>query len=381
MTKRILLDARYLDGTYSGIGTYSRMLVEHLSRVDHENDYTVVVGPGFRENLELGENFELLSYHPKPVSLQSYFRVQDLFESLRPDIVHCLSPTAPVRYNGPMMITLHDLQPFTDPDFSARRPALVRSGYNLFYRWAYPAVFANARWIACDSFATRDDVVRLMPGALPKVIVVQPGLDPARREPAGERQVEAVRAKYGIEGRYLLYYGSTRPNKNVPNLVRAFARLVHDQERPIADDVNLVMVLKKDRFFTDIDRAIRRRRAAERVRVLEPIPLDEQHALLAGALAFCFPTKYEGFGFPPLEAMAAGVPVLAGDSGALPEVCADAALLVDPDDLAGIAEGLRGLVQNTGLRETLIARGLKRASSFDWDSTARTFRDIYELLF
>ena len=376
----VLLDARYLDGGYSGIGTYSRLLVESLAAIDTSTRYTVVVRPGFNGRLAVGTNFEVLTHRARPISVGTYFRLGGLYEELAPDIVHALFPAAPVFCDRPLVVTVHDLQPFTDPLFSARRPRLVRAAYNLFYRWAYPQTIGQAKWVLCDSHATRDDVAAFFRGATPKLIVAYPGLDPARRGAPSPEAVEAARAKYDLRGDYLLYYGSTRPNKNLPNLVRAFGKLLDDGqggERPLT----LVLALARDRFFRDVEKAVRRARVEHRVRVLDPLPEGEQRALLSGAAVFCFATKLEGFGFPPLEAMACGTPVLAGDSGSLPEVVGDAALVVDPDDTTSIANGIRRLLEDEDLREDLVARGHERIEAFDWTTTARTVRDVYELLF
>ncbi|MBX3729818.1 MAG: glycosyltransferase family 4 protein [Candidatus Sumerlaeia bacterium] len=379
MTKKILIDARYLDGTYSGIATYSRCLIEHLARIDTTNRYYVVIRPGFRENLRTGPNFEFLTYRPRPISLPSYLRFHEHVEEIAPDIVHSLAPHVPVFWSGPMLVTVHDLQPFLDPDFSAKRTRTLRALYNLFYRWAYPTTIAKAKWVICDSHATRDDVARLLPGSLAKLIVVPPGIEPVTEEPPSPARIESIRAKANIPGRYFLYYGSTRPNKNLPNLVKAFARAL----RELGDegqDLRLVLVLRRDRFFRDIARAIHSRQLDDRVLVLDPIPNDERQALLAGALAFVFPSKYEGFGFPPLEAMQLDVPVLGGTSGALPEVLGDGALLVDPDSLDDIAAGLTRLARDAEHRQDLIARGRRQVARFDWDECAQRIHDIYNLL-
>ena len=380
MSKRILIDARYLDGTFSGIGTYSRHLIENLSRVDQENQYFVVVRPDFRENLSLGNNFEVLSYRPKPISVQSYFRFQEYVRDLSPDLVHSLAPHAPILWDGPVVVTVHDLQPFVDPDFSARRSKIIQGGYNIFYKWAYPTVFAKAKWIICDSHATRDDVARIMPRVVPKLIVIHPGLAPPGCDPPTQGQIDAIRAKCQIKGRYFLYYGSTRPNKNLPRLIKAFGRLIRTGDEAY-QDLQLVLVLKRDRFFRDITRAINSAKVRDHVLVLDPLVREEKQALLAGALAFTFPTKYEGFGFPPLEAMQARVAVLAGDSGSLPEVVEDAALLVNTDSIDEISEGLRRLATDEDLRKRLIALGDEQWPRFEWPECARLVRDVYRLLF
>ncbi len=377
---RVLIDARYLDGVYSGIGTYSRLLVEHLARVDTETEYQILVRKGFRDSLAVGANFEVISWGPKPVSWKTYFRMHDAIGVLKPDVVHCLAPPAPILYDGPLMITLHDLQPFNDPEFSGRRIGPARTAYNLFYSWAYPTVINRSKWVLCDSNATREDLVRLMPDMASRAIVVSPGLEPAEGGPVTEGQIDAVRAKFGLHERYCLYYGSTRPNKNLVRLVEAFQLAVSRNPERLKD-LHLVLVVRKDRFFREVEKLVARSRLRDRVRVLDQMPAREQRALLAGSEAFVFPTKYEGFGFPPLEAMREGVPVLAGRSGALPEVCGDAALLVDPFDLDDIAAGILGIVNDEELRETLVARGHDRIGRFDWQRTAEMVRDVYRLLF
>lgn len=376
---RILIDARYLDGTFSGIGTYSRFLVEHLARIDSENQYYVVIHPGFKGNLALGPNFEVLSWRARPMSWKSYFRFHDLAAALRPDVLHALAPHAPIFHDGKMVLTVHDMQPFVDPDFSSRRIAPIRACYNLFYRWAYPTVIAKADWVVCDSYATRDEVRRILPGAASKLIVVHPGLKPEDAEPPTEGRIEAIRGKLNIQGPYLLYYGSTRPNKNLPNLVRAFARLVRDADEE-ADALKLVLVLRKDRFFKDVSRVISNRKIKHRVLIVDPLEPTEQQALLAGAHAFMFPSKFEGFGFPPLEAMRRKIPVLAGRSGSLPEILEDAALFVDPDDVEDIANGMRRLVEEEALRRKLVRRGTELQTRYDWMESAGFFHELYTKL-
>ena len=380
---RIVIDPRYLDGSYSGIATYSRRLIENIAAVDEENEYFVFVRPSFRERLEVGPNFELLTYKPRPISWQSYFELHRFVNQIKPDLLHSLAPHAPVFFRGPLIVTVHDMQPFTDPDFSAKRFRLFQAAYNLFYRWAYPTTIAQAEWVLCDSYATREDVKRILPGAHDKLVVVRPGLDQDPENEPTEGLVESIQQKVGVTGRYFLYYGSTRPNKNLAALVRAFAgalSLDEEEGEPQLTDVKLVLVVRKDRFFRDVSRAIHQTRLGNRVVVTQPLKTSEQEALLSGALAFAFPTKFEGFGFPPLEAMRAGVPVLGGDSGSLPEVLEDAALLADPDSIEDIAEKMLQLGRDEELRRNLIDRGKKHIEQFDWRSTASFITEIYTRL-
>ncbi len=374
---RILIDARYLDGTYSGIATYSRELIEHLALIDGKNEYFILVHPSFRGPLEVGENFKLLTYGAKPVSLSTLYSLGRSVDALNVDLMHSLFPVAPRHMRTPLLVTVHDLQPFVDPEFSAKRPRFIQWAYNLFYRHAYPSTLQKAKWIINDSYHTRDTVAEYFPLSTPKLIVARPGLGRSTSSPPYE-EFQAVRDRHGLENPYVLYYGSTRPNKNIPNMIRAFRRYL-DQHEDAATE--FILILKKDRFYRDISRAIRHEGLKGRVKVFNQVSYADQRALLRNARAFLFATKYEGFGFPVLEAMAAGVPVLAADSGALPEICDEAALFVSPDESEEIARGIGQLLTEIPLRERLIERGRRHVEQFDWKESAERIHGIYQLLF
>ncbi len=373
---RILIDARYLDGTYSGIGTYSRNLVENLAVLDTENTYYVLVRSGFRQGLNVGDNFRILSYSAAPVSFSTLFRLGSYVDSLKVDLLHSTFPVAPLRMKTPLMVTMHDLQPLLDPDFSGRRTFPLQWAYNYFYRFVYPATLKKARWVVNVSYHTRARLADFYPELTPKLVVVTSGLDPGHFEPPGEETGEVLE-RFNLDRPYLLYYGSTRPNKNLKNAVQGFFNFM--DEYP-GDETELVLILKQDRFFRDVRRLIRTRKKSKRVRVLDQVSRQEQKCLLQRASAFLFPTKYEGFGFPALEAMAANVPVIAGESGALPEICADAAEFVNPDDPQDIASAIAAVLFNTERREELVRLGAERAKQFDWRLAAERVRDIYRLL-
>lgn len=374
---RILIDARYLDGTFSGIGTYSQQLLENLARVDEQTEYYVLVRPGFNGRLHVGDNFKLMAYSPRPISINTLTSLGGMVDSLGVDLMHSFFPLAPLRMKTPLMVTVHDLQPFTDPDFSARRAFPLQWAYGQFYRYIYPATLRHAKWILNVSYHTRDEVAEHFQSTLPKLMVVTSGLcetifDPPREAP------RVVRRRHELFSPYVLYYGSTRPNKNLPTMIRAFSHYVRKDDDK---EMELVLILKKDRFFREIARAIRQEGLYERVRVLDQVAPSEQRAILADARLFLFATKYEGFGFPALEAMAAGIPVIAGDSGALPEICGKAAFMVDPASASEIGDAMDIVIHDEEIRQELITAGKNHARKFDWQDAAEQVRDIYRLLF
>lgn len=376
---RIVLDARYLDGTFSGIGAYSVQLIQHLSKVDQQNEYIVLVRSGFdKTSLKLGDNFEQKTYSPKPVSPSTMLRLGRYVDSLGADLMHSLFPLAPLSMRTPLMVSLHDLQPFVDPEFSGGRFFALRWAYNSFYRRAYPATLRRSRWAITASRYTRNLVGEILPEHLPKVLVVPSGLDPALLEASFEGDAGPFLEKHGVTEPYLLYYGSTRPNKNLAMQVRGFARYLEESGDP---DTTLVLILKRDRFFRDVKSAIRSEGIKKRVRLLDQVPGESKRALLSRARAMMFVTKYEGFGFPALEAMAADVPVLAAQSGAVDEICCGGAEYADPDDVDDIARGISVVLHNAQRRQELRRLARERIRSFDWTVTAEHVRDIYTLLF
>jgi glycosyltransferase involved in cell wall biosynthesis len=234
----------------------------------------------------------------------------------------------------------------------------------------------KAKWVLNVSYYTRDTVAEIFPEFIPKLIVVHSGLDPAMFDDPPD-DFELVGAEFQLTAPYLLYYGSTRPNKNLPNLLRGFAHYVRESGD---DRTELVMILKKDRFFRDLPRIVRSEGIADRVRFLDQVSPGEQRTILTNALGFLFPSKYEGFGFPALEALANRVPLLAAKSGALEEVCGDAAVYVDPDDVASIGRGIELMLESPRRTEARRERGRARAEQFSWKETASRVLDVYRLL-
>lgn len=374
---RILIDARYLDGTYTGIGTYSRNLLHNLSRLDSENEYYVLVRPGQKDTMGLGPNFRIITYRPRPVSFSTLLFLGRYVDSLKVDLMHSLFPLAPLFMRTPLMVTVHDLQPFIDPEFSARRPLWIQVLYKFFYRYAYPAVMHRCKWIINVSYHTRDMVAEFFPAEIPKLTVVTSGLDASHFD-LPEKDPAEVCERHELNRPFLLYYGSTRPNKNLSNIVRAFAHYARESGD---NETELVFILKRDRFFREVKKVMKREEIGDRIRVLDQVSHDDQRAILSRARAFVFPTRYEGFGFPALEAMAAGIPVIASNSGALPEICEDAALVVSPEDPEEIAVAMDSLLHDEALRAKLREKGFEQARRFDWEQAARSVRDIYNLLF
>ncbi|MCX7625209.1 MAG: glycosyltransferase family 4 protein [Candidatus Sumerlaeaceae bacterium] len=376
---RIALDARYLKDDYSGIGVYSENLIEALASTDRTNEYLVITHSSFRRTLKLGDNFTVVSYSAPPVSIRSVSALHSFLRPYEVDLLHSLFPLSPLFWDRDLLVTVHDLQPLMDPDFTGRRPLAMRLIYDAFYRTTYPAVMRKADCLICDSYATLRWMRELCPDVAGKAIVVYGGIDPECAKEPSEDEIEHARSKYEIPDRFLFYIGSTRPNKNLSTMLDAFEEFI--RRYPEHDDLCWVLVVKPDRFFDPFFAKVTERGLLKRVKIYSQVSEVERRVFYHLATLLYFVTKFEGFGLPVLEAQASKLPVLASTHGALPEVAGKGAILVDPDDRDSIVDGLSQFFSRPDLRDRLIEAGEENVQRFSWRRTAREIVQIYTHIF
>jgi len=280
-----------------------------------------------------------------------------------PDVLFVPAHVLPLVHPPASVATVHDLGYF-------EYPQAHRAASRWYLNWATRHNARHARLVVVDSQATARDLMRYY-GTPPDRIRVAypaatPGLAPVRDEPA----LDAVRERYGTGKAYFLYVGTLQPRKNLARLVRAFADLV--SRDAVDSQVKLVLAGRRGWLYDEIVATARERCLEGRVVLPGFVAQEDLAALLSGALAFVFPSLYEGFGLPVLEAMACEVPVICSDTSSLPEVAGDAALLVDPHDTAALAGAMARVYSDPGLAEELVRRGRERAQRFSWEECARS---------
>lgn len=376
---RIALDARYLKDDYSGIGVYSGNLIEALASTDKVNEYVVITHSSFRRTLKLSDNFTVVAYPAPPVSLRSVGALHSFLRPYDVDLLHSLFPLSPLFWDRDLLVTVHDLQPLMDPDFTGRRPLATRLVYDAFYHTTYPAVMRKADCLICDSYATLRWIRELYPDVAGKAIVVYGGIDPECAKEPSEDEIEHTRSKFEIPDRFLFYIGSTRPNKNLNMMLDAFEEFI--RRYPEHDDLCWVLIVKPDRFFDPFFAKVTERGLLKRVKIYSQVSEVERRVFYHLATLLYFVTKFEGFGLPVLEAQASKLPVLASTHGALPEVAGKGAILVDADDRDSIVEGLSAFFSRPELREQLIEAGQENVERFSWKRTAREIVNIYTHIF
>ncbi len=281
-----------------------------------------------------------------------------------PDVLFVPSHVLPLAHPRRSVVTVHDLGYHYYPEAHT----LFQ---NLYLRWSTRFSARNAARVLADSQATRRDLVHYYHIPEEKINVVYPGRDETLAPVTDPGHLAAVRACHGIAGPYLLYVGTLHPRKNLVRLVRAFSQV----ERT---GLQLVLAGKKGWLYDEIFAQVRRLGLEDRVTFTGYVPDADLPALLSGALAFVYPSLHEGFGFPVLEAMACGAPVVCADTSSLPEVAGDAALRVDPLDVEALAEALGRVATDEKLRTDLIRRGFEQVQRFSWQRCARETLAVLE---
>ena len=277
-------------------------------------------------------------------------------------VLHLPTP-APGRGRGlPLVVTVHDLLPLRHPDLFTRQTRAHTHLYAPFVRRA-------ARLITPSEY-TRGEVIELLGVPAGRVVTVPNGLDP--RFSPREIDRDKLAREFGITGRYVLAAGTLEPRKNLTAVLRAFPQVAE-----AFDDVTLVVAggrgWRNDTFESELARST----LAGRVRLTGFVSDERLTELYSGAACFVYPSLAEGFGLPPLEAMACGAPVIAGNRTALPEVLGSAGLLVDPEDHTALAAQLLRVLQDQELARSMRAAGLDRAGRFSWAATAAATEQVY----
>jgi glycosyltransferase involved in cell wall biosynthesis len=270
------------------------------------------------------------------------------------DLLHGLAFVAPLASRCPTMVTVHDLSFALFPEF-------FRGANAVYLRWFTRMACRRAARIVAVSEHTRADVIRLYDVPAEKVEAIPHGVD-ARFYPRPASEVAEFRHLHGLPENFILFVGTLEPRKNLVKLIEALEQV---------PNVKLMLVGGKGWYYDQIFAAIERWDLHDRVRWVGYVPGDDLPLWYNAADVFAFPSRYEGFGMPLLEAMACGTPVVSSNASSLPEVAGDAALTVPPDDADALAEALQRTLNDNALRQDLRVKGLARAATFTWEETAR----------
>jgi glycosyltransferase involved in cell wall biosynthesis len=345
-------------------------LLDALARLDGANDYYLFVRPGNRRLFQRPEpNFHTVVVRLPSLPSRRLWQLGHLYLARwahRLDVIDLPESPMPGFFSKRATATIYDISPVLFP-------SLLPLKGRLFYQKAFAFGARHLGRITVPSQCTKNDLVKHLSTDPVKVTVVSLGVD-SRFQPARcPGSVAAVKRKYRLPDRFILYVGTLEPRKNLARLIGAYRRL-----REEGVQHGLVIAGGRGWLCDDVFEAAGRDGLGEHVIFTGHVDEDDLLALYQSADVFAFPSLYEGFGLPVLEAMACGVPVVCSDRGSLPEAAGDAALLVDPTDESAIAAALARALRDDDLRRELVARGLRRAREFTWDKVARNFLSVYQ---
>jgi len=353
MTARIGLDARMVD--FTGIGVTIRGLLDNWTS-EQIAQVKLFAPPGWK-------NPYGCAVEPAPekiYGLAQHVGYARRLNAEKLDLFHMPHFDVPYLYKRPFVATVHDMIHVLYPEHSTKPFSRAYAGFQIRH------VVKRATRLITVSESTKNDLERYCPGAAAKTTVLYPAASDAFR-PLPADQVDPALARHGLTRGYLLYVGNIRGIKNSLRLVSAYAAA----RRATPDLPPLVLVGQNT--YRQFDGGF-----PEGIRHLGPVPFADLAALYNGASMFIFPSIYEGFGLPPLEAMACGAPVIVSKAASLPEVCGDAAVYIDPLSEESIAGAIRDLWLSPARRAELSKRGLVRAQRFSWNAFAQGTWRVYE---
>lgn len=378
---RIGIDCRTMlnpeAGERAGVGHYTTYLVQHIVRQNKRDQFVLFFDHRMPRNLMIQEltqrpNVEMIRFpfseYKRYVPLgYSHVFVAQILRQQNLDLFHSPAYAIPLQYNQPSVVTIHDLAIYLHPSWFPPKQQFST-------KVLVPSSIKRASKIIAVSKATEKMVKEIFHVPKKKVQVIYEGF--AKEQRLNKEKRERVRNKFGINERYIFFVGTVEPRKNLVHLVKAFDHFMNENYKRHRD-IQLVIAGGKGWKHQPVFTAIARAKWSSNIRVIGYITHEEKIALLEPALFFAFPSFWEGFGLPVLEAASLGVPVLTSRVSSLPEVAGDGALYVHPDSVRSIQQGMTTLVRNAAKRRSLSKKGKKHAKQFSWAHCAKETYDLY----
>jgi glycosyltransferase involved in cell wall biosynthesis len=366
---RIGIDARLVYYSQAGIGQYILHLVNGLAKVDKENEYVLLQSRKDDTTILERPNFRRVSlWTPSHHRLERHSLNVELVR-LNLDVLHSPDFIPPHRPSCKSVITVHDLAFLLYPHFLTKESARYYGHIDQAVRWT--------DHIIAVSESTKRDTIQHLGVPEDKITVVYEAASPVF-QPVDRSEARAhVRDRHGVDGPFILFVSTIEPRKNVPTLLRALWQIMECYK----EDVRLVLAGGKGWLFEDAFTIVEELKLDGRVHFVGRVSSEDLLYLYNAAEMLAHPAFYEGFGLPPLEAMACGLPVVVSDVASLPEVVGDAGLLIDPHDVDELTVALWRVLNDSQLRQEMQAKGLRQAGRFSWERAARETQAIYQLAF
>jgi glycosyltransferase involved in cell wall biosynthesis len=374
---KIGIDVTPLPPDPVGAGTYIIQLVRALSALPTDHRFVVFAQRSGRKQFgALGSsNFEWViepDHSPAMRLVWEQIRLPRLAAQFDLDLLHSLHYTRPFALPCASVVTFHDMTFFLFPELHTRSK-------RLFFPWAIRMSARRADALIAVSESTRRDALRILGLAPDKIVAIPNGISGDFRPVDDPALLEPCRQKYRLPGEFILFVGVIEPRKNLPLLLRAYASLA-TRESPagLPDLPPLVLVGQSGWMVADLLALIKQLGLEQKIQLTGYIPGQDLPIVYNLAQVFVYPSVYEGFGFPPLEAMACGTPVITTANSAMLDYVGDAGLLVPPKDERALSQAIETLLSNPMLQQRLSHEGRRRAAKFTWERTAIRTLEVYE---
>lgn len=351
-----MINFDYRFKNWSGIGRYASNLINKFSL---ELKNKLLLSTSNPNN----EFFEIIKIYSNIFSIEEQFELPILNFKNKIDLFHSPHFVFPIFNPGKLILTIHDLTPLLFPDvFSIKARIYMKT-------MIWLSKF-KADKIITVSQNTKDDLVEMFNYNPEKIKVIYNGVDSSYEFIDNKKLISEIKYKYNTGENFLLYVGNIKPHKNLPVLLKALSNI--DKQN------KLIIVGKRDKAYNEIFDIIDQYNLKDRIIFTGFVSDEDLISLYNAATVFVYPSLYEGFGLPPLEAMACGTPVITSNVSSLPEVVGDAAITIDPNNVNGLAEAINRVLGDEVLQNTMIKKGIERAKEFTWEKTARETIRVYE---
>jgi glycosyltransferase involved in cell wall biosynthesis len=368
---KIGIDCRIYSSKFTGIGRYVYELTDRISKLSDDHEYYLFFNkPEFDDYHSPSPRFKKVLADAPIYSLREQTHFNKILKEHKLDLMHFTHFNAPIFYKGTSIVTIHDLTLSFYPG-NKKRSIFHRLGYALTLRSAVN----KAKKIITISQNSKKDLIELLGTSEDKIEVIYQGVSDEFKKIDDSLRIKKTLEKYGLAGSpFFLYTGVWRSHKNIPNMLKAFKEVL----KLSGDKIKLVITGKEDPYYPEVKDLPRELGIEDSVVFTGLVDENELVDFYNAASIYVFPSFYEGFGLPPLEAMACGTPVAASEASSIPEVCGKGnAAFFDPKDYHDMAQVIFALYKDKGMQEELVRKSLIRVGEFSWQTMAELTHNLY----